>query len=90
MELGIVKIWSKEEHGYVEGQSVNPDGHILLEYKIDLDDFLNEKIENIELIKEYRLGEYYFAIKKTYYLKILQRKIKKMFRNKHTNKCIIP
>ena len=83
MELAYTEIWSRNFHGYIEGQAVNPEGHILLHTELTFDDFIEDTLNNesyypsIDLVEEYRIGEYSFAIVKTVYIRILQRKFRK-------------
>ena len=77
MLLAYTEIWDKNKHGYTVGQEVNPDGHILMMYKVSV----SEIEKDTDIVKLYTIGEYTFAIKYTYYLRILQRKIKKILSN---------
>ena len=72
MILAYTEIWNKFQHGYTEGQIVNPDGHILMMYQIQISEIENDT----DIVKIYHIGEYTFAIKYTYYLRLLH-KLKK-------------
>ena len=75
MILAYTEIWNKFQHGYTEGQIVNPDGHILMMYQIQISEIENDT----DIVKIYHIGEYTFAIKYTYYLRLLQRRFKRRF-----------
>lgn len=83
MKLAYTEIWSKNIHGYIEGQTVNPEGHILLHTELTFDDFIEDTLNNesyypsIDLVEEYTVGDYSFAVVKTIYIRILQRKFRK-------------
>ena len=46
MKLAYTEIWSKNIHGYIEGQTVNPEGHILLHTELTFDDFIEDTLNN--------------------------------------------
>lgn len=82
MKLAYTEKWSKNLHGYIDGQTINPAGKILLHTELTFNDFLEDTLNNdnyypsIDLVEEYTEGEYSFAIIKTVYLRIFQRKFR--------------
>jgi len=91
MKLAYTENWSKNLHGYTEGQAINPEGKILLHTELTFNDFL-EDLEYvnyypcIDLVEEYTEGEYSFAILKTVYLRIFQRKFRKWLKNRELSR----
>jgi len=83
MKLAYTEIWSKTLHGYSNNQIVNPEGHILLHTELSFYDFIEDTKDtqnfypSIDLVEEYNIGEYSFAVKKTFYISIFQRKFRK-------------
>ena len=81
MQLAIIERWNPRYHGQTPEQEFFPHGHFLCLYEISIDDFENNEFENreIELVNIYQKGEYCLATANTFWLRILQKKLRKRY-----------